>query len=143
LTRLSLLAKVFAMSTVLLSLVLLIGLGMVTFFLSLGLTGLGVLVSWIFPVTPFQGTILHLVLFSLAVTLLALTFLCERMKDALWGVVEGEPIEEAVDVPERDDVNGASQGGNSVRRLAGKVGRNEPCPCGSGRKYKFCCSLKP
>lgn len=20
-----------------------------------------------------------------------------------------------------------------------KVGRNEPCPCGSGRKYKFCC----
>ena len=21
-----------------------------------------------------------------------------------------------------------------------KVGRNEPCPCGSGRKYKRCCS---
>jgi preprotein translocase subunit SecA len=20
-----------------------------------------------------------------------------------------------------------------------KVGRNEPCPCGSGRKYKKCC----
>jgi len=20
-----------------------------------------------------------------------------------------------------------------------KVGRNEPCPCGSGRKYKHCC----
>jgi len=20
-----------------------------------------------------------------------------------------------------------------------KVGRNEPCPCGSGRKYKRCC----
>ena len=20
-----------------------------------------------------------------------------------------------------------------------KVGRNEPCPCGSGKKYKFCC----
>jgi hypothetical protein len=24
-------------------------------------------------------------------------------------------------------------------RKAGKVGRNEPCPCGSGRKYKSCC----
>ena len=24
-------------------------------------------------------------------------------------------------------------------RLVGKVGRNEPCPCGSGRKYKRCC----
>lgn len=22
-----------------------------------------------------------------------------------------------------------------------KVGRNEPCPCGSGKKYKNCCSL--
>ena len=21
-----------------------------------------------------------------------------------------------------------------------KVGRNEPCPCGSGRKYKKCCA---
>jgi uncharacterized protein len=21
----------------------------------------------------------------------------------------------------------------------GKVGRNEPCPCGSGKKYKRCC----
>jgi len=24
-----------------------------------------------------------------------------------------------------------------------KVGRNEPCPCGSGRKYKKCCQNKP
>lgn len=27
----------------------------------------------------------------------------------------------------------------SVARAAPKVGRNEPCPCGSGRKYKRCC----
>jgi uncharacterized protein YecA (UPF0149 family) len=24
-------------------------------------------------------------------------------------------------------------------RRASKVGRNEPCPCGSGKKYKRCC----
>ncbi|MCI6261533.1 YchJ family protein [Pyramidobacter sp. SM-530-WT-4B] len=24
-------------------------------------------------------------------------------------------------------------------RSAPKVGRNDPCPCGSGKKYKFCC----
>ena len=24
-----------------------------------------------------------------------------------------------------------------------KIGRNQPCPCGSGRKYKFCCLGKP
>ena len=23
-----------------------------------------------------------------------------------------------------------------------KVGRNDPCPCGSGKKYKFCCGKK-
>jgi hypothetical protein len=22
------------------------------------------------------------------------------------------------------------------------IGRNEPCPCGSGQKYKRCCALK-
>jgi preprotein translocase subunit SecA len=29
-------------------------------------------------------------------------------------------------------------------RVAGghKVGRNDPCPCGSGKKYKKCCLLK-
>ena len=24
-------------------------------------------------------------------------------------------------------------------RAAKKPGRNDPCPCGSGKKYKFCC----
>jgi uncharacterized protein YecA (UPF0149 family) len=26
-----------------------------------------------------------------------------------------------------------------VRRDIPKVGRNQPCPCGSGKKYKNCC----
>ena len=26
-----------------------------------------------------------------------------------------------------------------VRRETPKVGRNDPCPCGSGKKYKKCC----
>ncbi|MGM9552092.1 MAG: preprotein translocase subunit SecA [Clostridia bacterium] len=28
-----------------------------------------------------------------------------------------------------------------VRRLEPKIGRNDPCPCGSGKKYKQCCGL--
>ncbi len=28
------------------------------------------------------------------------------------------------------------------RRAAAHVGRNDPCPCGSGRKYKNCCMRK-
>lgn len=27
----------------------------------------------------------------------------------------------------------------TVRRDAPKIGRNDPCPCGSGKKYKKCC----
>ena len=26
-----------------------------------------------------------------------------------------------------------------VKKAADKVGRNDPCPCGSGKKYKKCC----
>ena len=37
-------------------------------------------------------------------------------------------------------MNQRSQGDNvTVRRTTPKVGRNDPCPCGSGKKYKNCC----
>jgi len=26
-----------------------------------------------------------------------------------------------------------------VKKAAEKIGRNDPCPCGSGKKYKKCC----
>ncbi len=29
-----------------------------------------------------------------------------------------------------------------VKKSGKKVGRNDPCPCGSGKKYKKCCALK-
>ena len=45
-----------------------------------------------------------------------------RCVDGSWYYVFGEPLK-----------------GESVRRESPKVGRNDPCPCGSGRKYKKCC----
>ena len=27
----------------------------------------------------------------------------------------------------------------TYRRESAKIGRNDPCPCGSGKKYKKCC----
>ena len=30
----------------------------------------------------------------------------------------------------------------TYRRAMPKVGRNDPCPCGSGKKYKNCCMGK-
>ena len=35
----------------------------------------------------------------------------------------------------------AKRGAGTVRREAPKVGRNDPCPCGSGKKYKQCCGV--
>ncbi len=29
--------------------------------------------------------------------------------------------------------------GVTLRREGPKIGRNDPCPCGSGKKYKKCC----
>ena len=40
-------------------------------------------------------------------------------------------------VPEEPQPFAAS--GYTVRRAVPRVGRNDPCPCGSGKKYKKCC----
>ncbi|MEJ2182296.1 MAG: preprotein translocase subunit SecA [Nitrospirota bacterium] len=36
---------------------------------------------------------------------------------------------------------GAGAGAPQPAKRGNKVGRNEPCPCGSGRKYKKCCGM--
>lgn len=51
---------------------------------------------------------------------------------------------EMVEVEERPPVRLVESGGEEESRSAeqrktDKVGRNEPCPCGSGKKYKKCC----
>ena len=34
--------------------------------------------------------------------------------------------------------SGAEKKVEPIRNLGAKVGRNDPCPCGSGKKYKNC-----
>jgi SEC-C motif domain protein len=38
--------------------------------------------------------------------------------------------------------DGETPKGEPVTRAAPKVGRNDPCPCGSGKKYKRCCGAR-
>jgi hypothetical protein len=38
-----------------------------------------------------------------------------------------------------DDLPPPDPGALTIRRDAPRVGRNDPCPCGSGKKYKKCC----
>src|SRR4029450_3964853 len=127
------------MSTVLLALALLMGLGLISFLISVGLSGLGVILSWIFPLTPFQGTLLHLVLFSLATIFIGVSLLFERLRYAFWTATEEQDdLEEEVDFLKRNGSNSNAQRPLLPRRKLAKVARNEPCPCGSGKKYKFC-----
>jgi preprotein translocase subunit SecA len=41
--------------------------------------------------------------------------------------------------PEAADPQAAAGPVEPIRNLGQKVGRNDPCPCGSGRKFKNCC----
>jgi hypothetical protein len=131
------------MSTALLALALVAGLGIISFLIAVGLAGLGMILSWIFPLTPFQGTLLHLVLFSLAVVFMGVSLLFERIRDTLWAPVDdGAGVDEEVDFLERNGSSSNAQKPLPPRRELAKVGRNDPCPCGSGKKYKFCCLTK-
>ena len=57
-------------------------------------------------------------------------------------VVKGErpPIEDDADLPPQMTFNrgDGAPAQRTVQRAQAKVGRNEPCPCGSGKKYKKC-----
>jgi uncharacterized protein len=44
---------------------------------------------------------------------------------------------------ERRGTQPAAVSRGPVRRQAPKVGRNDPCPCGSGQKFKKCCGQAP
>jgi preprotein translocase subunit SecA len=55
------------------------------------------------------------------------TIQVDQQKDA----PKRERVLEPVEIP-------ADENGNQTRRTGKKTGRNEPCPCGSGKKYKNC-----
>jgi preprotein translocase subunit SecA len=44
----------------------------------------------------------------------------------------------ALDEDDGDKIDGAETEQQQYRRPSKKVGRNDPCPCGSGKKYKHC-----
>lgn len=47
------------------------------------------------------------------------------------------PKREQVAKPTSENIGGSGEKSTTVTKK--KVGRNEPCPCGSGKKYKKCC----
>ncbi len=59
---------------------------------------------------------------------------------AFGGAAPAAPQQRAPAAPRADAVEEAiAAAAKPVRRDTRKVGRNEPCPCGSGKKFKHCC----
>ena len=52
--------------------------------------------------------------------------------------VSEEPVEVAALTLSESDEGAAKPAVQQVRRVGEKIGRNDPCPCGSGKKYKQC-----
>jgi hypothetical protein len=71
----------------------------------------------------------------------------EEYEEHAWGIdreVEDELDRYEDEDEDEDDEDGASDEPAPPARLprGDTIGRNEPCPCGSGKKYKHCCMAK-
>ncbi len=61
-----------------------------------------------------------------------------RAQHAAFEGAAGEAVDvEALTLPDRDESRAAPRA-EPLRRFGDKIGRNDPCPCGSGKKYKQC-----
>ncbi|WLD14838.1 preprotein translocase subunit SecA [Planctellipticum variicoloris] len=55
--------------------------------------------------------------------------------------IEAEPQQQTTSSGSGSTGPGEVQAVETIRNFGDKVGRNDPCPCGSGKKYKKCCGL--
>lgn len=111
--------------------------------------GSGFMLTLLFPLTLFESTFLCIA------TTFILLFIVFAVKtdNHLANIVkyvgsdEGYFFEED-DEEDEDFTEGEKESGKPYNRALDlefgvvdkrKIGRNDPCPCGSGKKYKFCC----
>lgn len=54
-------------------------------------------------------------------------------------LLQDQPGREQEATAAHDEMERATRAAFAGARVAVRIGRNDPCPCGSGRKYKRCC----
>lgn len=107
--------------------------------------GAGYVISFILPLTLFQSTLLCIGA-TLVVAFIISAFVIGS--PVLKYVEENDDYEDDdedyedeedydEDFEEDEELDDISK--KRFTRLKTKVGRNDPCPCGSGKKYKNCC----
>jgi uncharacterized protein YchJ len=106
----------------------------------------GYLLSLILPVTVFQSSVLCIcATFVFAFIISAVTIvkqISDRQEytyedDDEYEDDDDEYVDEYVEKEKNTFDNVSHRSFTVVNKR--KVGRNEPCPCGSGKKYKHCC----
>ena len=87
------------------------------------------------------------------------TSVADRVTDAIFRLEEANPeflgslwkvssaVHESAPTPEAEPAPGQNAGVDRqavepIRNRGERVGRNDPCPCGSGKKFKNCCMHK-
>lgn len=92
--------------------------------------GMGALLARWLPVSLFQASILAIAATAtIAMIIQAFMTMMQRHMDhdVLYDDPGWEPVQDD-DMPQ-----------NAPTTSVAKVGRNQPCPCDSGRKFKYCC----
>ena len=107
--------------------------------------GGGYLVSLVIPLTLFQASMLcigatFVSVFIITMILAGIAFAEYRERGYDYGKYDYDEDDEEDD---DEDVEEEETDNTTKRKIIAmktvKTGRNEPCPCGSGKKYKRCC----
>ena len=119
-------------------------------FLLMGFSlGVGYVISLILPLTLFQSTIICIA----SILVVAFVLFSSEVRDSLSKIAEyayhnhyeeDDDEEDEDDYEEDDDDDEWDKVIPAIVRPqkstpSGRVSRNAPCPCGSGKKYKYCC----
>jgi len=108
--------------------------------------GVGYIFSVILPLSLFENAVLAIgSTFVLAFSIAAIAIFIQISRYGLFiprnqldeEFEEDEYEDEDEDDDEYEDESALDS--QLVAKNAAKIGRNEPCPCGSGLKYKRCC----
>jgi len=108
--------------------------------------GLGALLAWLSPLTLFQS-ICVTIGSALTMTVVAYVVKIGEARRA-WNTESDADDDDWIDADEDDaeaegeddqEAKGVGIDVSSELHQTPKIGRNLPCPCGSGKKYKNCC----
>jgi hypothetical protein len=104
--------------------------------------GIGYLLSSLLPFTFFQSTIIVIGHLFLILSFISITVLHNKLNN-IEILLTDDDYEEEDNEFEEDTDDDDDEWRKKVALISNlKAGQNEPCPCGSGKKFKFCCMDK-